>query len=240
MDDGWKVGWKEDILGPWSTIKRSLQDSSWQDHLILGWVVIRIYSRRGHAPPAKRELCHQNEAVHRGQMVLWLLSQVDYRSVWRAWELQSKPPQCLIGDGDQLSGETPVARERLGMAAVFRWVSMTGMCSQRNVPPPLREEVRSDSLVPVGSFPQLVCSHSGREVVVLHHILEVKFWLHLKLKKRSEENHMNRFSEARTSAVHIYLHHWTLCPALWHSWWIRGIPPCCKWRLPVKSQSPRL
>lgn len=44
----------------------------------------------------------------------------------------------------------------------------------------------SNSLVSVGSFPQLVRGHSGREVVVLHDVLEVELGDHLKLKGRGE------------------------------------------------------
>lgn len=45
----------------------------------------------------------------------------------------------------------------------------------------------SNSLVSVRSFPQLVRRHPGREVVVLHHILEVELRHHLKLKKKKSE-----------------------------------------------------
>lgn len=42
-----------DLLWPGTTIKWSLEDSCWQNHLILGWAVICIHSWRGHAPPVQ-------------------------------------------------------------------------------------------------------------------------------------------------------------------------------------------
>lgn len=45
---------------------------------------------------------------------------------------------------------------------------------------------RQNSLVFVGRLPQLVCSHSAREVVVLHDVLEVKIWHQLKLEEQRE------------------------------------------------------
>ncbi len=43
----------------------------------------------------------------------------------------------------------------------------------------------------------------------------------------------------RMIQFHIYLHHWTLCPALWRSWWTLDIPPCCILHLPVTKQNLR-
>lgn len=45
---------------------------------------------------------------------------------------------------------------------------------------------RQNSLVFVWRLPQLVCSHSAREVVVLHDVLEVKIWHQLKLEEQRE------------------------------------------------------
>lgn len=41
-----------DLLGPRLAVERSLEDSSWQHHVILGGVVVGVDSRGGHAPPA--------------------------------------------------------------------------------------------------------------------------------------------------------------------------------------------
>lgn len=61
------------------------------------------------------------------------------------------------------------------------------------------DDVRSYSLVSVGGFPQLVRSHSGWEVVVLHDILEVKFRHHLELKERGIQS--DRFVLVRRYVV---------------------------------------
>lgn len=42
-----------DLLGPRSAVEGSLEDSSWEDHVVLGGVVVGVDSRGGHAPPAK-------------------------------------------------------------------------------------------------------------------------------------------------------------------------------------------
>jgi len=55
-----------------------------------------------------------------------------------------------------------------------------------------RWRTRANSLVSVGSFPQLVRGHSGREVVVLHDILEVELRHHVKLKKKREESEFKK------------------------------------------------
>lgn len=52
------------------------------------------------------------------------------------------PCRSLIRDKDQFSGEKLVAWEHLWMAAVFRWVSIMGMCSRRSVQPSLWQEGR--------------------------------------------------------------------------------------------------
>lgn len=94
-----------------------------------------------------------------------------------------------------------------------------------------------NSLVLVGRLPQLVRSHSPREVVVLHDVLEVKIWHQLKLE---EQRGVKRLPWATWPNVrggsHIYLHHRKLCRGLWRSWWSLDIPACCRWRLPVVKQ----
>lgn len=202
----------EDLLWPWTTIEWSLKYSCRQHHLILGRVVICIHGRRGHAPPAKTGAQSRHvrptSRSHWHQIHLILPRcavpcQADCRSVWKAlehWSDMPPPSRSLIRDKDQFGGETLVAWEHLWTAAVFCWVSTTGMCPRRSVQPPLWKAGRwgwgSDSLVSVGSFPQLVRSHSGREVVVLHDVLEVKIWHHLELNRGSDRR-IAWFSEAK-------------------------------------------
>lgn len=60
----------------------------------------------------------------------------DCRSVWKAlehWSDMPPPSHSLIRDKDQFGGETLVAWEHLWTAAVFCWVSTTGMCPRRIV-----------------------------------------------------------------------------------------------------------
>lgn len=99
-----------DLLGPRSTIERSLKDSSRQDHVILGGVVIGVHSWGGHAPPAKtkgpRRRSHYMRSLVRS-------ARVDLKSVWKHANTDTTPTSRLIRDKDQLSGEKPVAWEHL-------------------------------------------------------------------------------------------------------------------------------
>lgn len=106
---------------------------------------------------------------------------VHLKSVWKHANTDTTPTSRLITDKDQLSGEKPVAWGTFVCeAAVFCWVRKMGMCSSGVA------DEGGDSLVSVGCFPQLVCGHPGWEVVVLHYVLEVEFWHHLKLTKRKK------------------------------------------------------
>lgn len=103
-----------------------------------------------------------------------------------------------IRDKDQLSGEKPVAWERLCEAAAFCWVRIKRQCAA-----PVLQMIGSGgcgrlasrharmcvcvySLVFVRCFPQLVRRHPGWEIVVLHDVLEVELRHHLELQ---EEGH---------------------------------------------------
>ncbi len=101
----------------------------------------------------------------------------------------SPPPSSLIRDKDQFSGEkfgclgTFVDGSSVLLSQYNGNVSLSKRASSSLASRPVRGWV-GNLLVSVGSFPQLVCRHSGWEVVVLHDVLEVKFWHHLKLKDR--------------------------------------------------------
>lgn len=188
----------EDLLQPCSTIERSLKNSCRQNHLILGWVVICIHGRRGHAPPTKNkeQESHHERLTSRSQQIQNIDTARAALSGWLQISLEGMgtlicplPPR-LIRDKDQFSGE------KVGCLGTFVDGSSILLSQYNgNVSPSERATsslasramgmrvAGSNSLVSVGSFPQLVRSHSGWEVVVLHDILEVKLGHHLKLKE---------------------------------------------------------
>lgn len=146
----WAVqGWH--LLGPRSAVEGSLEDSSWEDHVILGGVVVGVDSRGGHAPPAKTSgevrggvgggsRSHDVRLTSRSVSQRW--SQRGSTEPQRASVREARKQMRIhllactsiatsrqIRDKDQLSGEKPVAWERLCEAAAFSWVRIKRQCA---------------------------------------------------------------------------------------------------------------
>lgn len=68
-------------------------------------------------------------------------------------------------------------------------------------PKPALFQPRQHSLVFVGRFPQLVRSHSAREVVVLHDVLEVQVRHQLKLEEQRRSAQRKGETAARQSRL---------------------------------------
>lgn len=141
-----------------------------------------------------------------------------------------------------------VAWECLWISAIFWWARITGMCPCQNMKScsgtgkQLTDFCREFSSAGLQWLWLRSCStawHFGSKNLTP---LQTK----KKRKKReisSKENiEMCEMVElcGDTMQYRIYLHHWTLCQDLWHSWWSLDIPPCCKLHLPVSEIKKKL